>query len=340
VVYKKEKAMDFLRDAAWQFVGMILALLGIFVSILVYLKQRQVKGIAYEVISDTSVLSIQEEVKGKIQVLYNGTPVEEAHLVVLRIRNFGTASGSPADYILPLTFDFGENAEILDTEILETVPNDLKKEIALDKSSHEVMMKPILLNSQDSIKLKVLVTRIDQINVGARINGMPRIYKSEELPRAKRSRAIKRALWISFFCIVGSGGNYICDRRQYLEPCLRRASGRSYIPTSHPRRSSSRLLAISFYGALDHRVLDGIPHVVRYHIFFDYSSWSCFFPIYTKAINKVKMCGLIEVTDGNRAWRPQNQSLHKVGAFKLANIRAGERRFCAQHSASLDSPTT
>jgi hypothetical protein len=199
VVYKKEKAMDFLRDAAWQFVGMILALLGIFVSILVYLKQRQVKGIAYEVISDTSVLSIQEEVKGKIQVLYNGTPVEEAHLVVLRIRNFGTASVSPADYILPLTFDFGENAEILDTEILETVPNDLKKEIALDKSSHEVMMKPILLNSQDSIKLKVLVTRIDQINVGARINGMPRIYKSEELPRAKRSRAIKRALWISFF---------------------------------------------------------------------------------------------------------------------------------------------
>src|SRR5438309_2109807 len=124
---RRRVIVSFLTDPAW--LTVIVSIIAIFSGIIIYLKQKNVKGLVYEVISNTSVFSIEEEaVKGKIQVLYNGKPIDYALLTILKIWNYGNAPIEPSDYILPITFDFGNGAEVLDAEVLDTEPNDLKKE--------------------------------------------------------------------------------------------------------------------------------------------------------------------------------------------------------------------
>src|SRR5437868_10774181 len=124
--------MEFIRDQLWQFVGVITSLIAIGFSILFYLKQRRIKSISYEVISNVPVVSVEEEVKDKIQVLFNGKRIDDARLVVLRLWNSGNAPILSADFDRPIKFDFGEKAEILDAAILETTPESIKDEAAVN----------------------------------------------------------------------------------------------------------------------------------------------------------------------------------------------------------------
>src|SRR5438445_4223381 len=106
--------MDFLRDPLWQFIGVIVALIAIFLTI----AQRSRKEIVYEVVSDTPILSVRGEIKDQIQVLYKGKPLADARLIILRVWNLGNTPISLNDYVEPINFDFGQKAEILDADIL------------------------------------------------------------------------------------------------------------------------------------------------------------------------------------------------------------------------------
>jgi len=185
--------MSFLTDPAW--LAVIVAIIAIFPTIIIYLKQNNVKGLVYEVVSNTPVFSIEEAVKGKIQVLYNGKPIDYALLAVLKIWNYGNAPIEPSDYILPITFDFGNGAEVLDAEVLDTEPNDLKKEAILDVAANKVTLKPVLLNGKDSIQFKVLLTRYNPIKASARVRGVHQIITPDELPGKKIRRALLNISW-------------------------------------------------------------------------------------------------------------------------------------------------
>jgi hypothetical protein len=64
--------MDILRDPVWQFIGVLAALVTIFIA----LRQRNQKEIVYDIISDTPILSIKEEVKNRVKVLFDDKPVD------------------------------------------------------------------------------------------------------------------------------------------------------------------------------------------------------------------------------------------------------------------------
>ena len=188
--------MGFLHDPVLDLIiGIIVTIV---VAFVVYLKQRSRKEIAYDVIANTPVLSIDKEVKGKLQVLYEGKPIDDARLVVLRIWNSGKSPISSIDYERPLTFDFGENSEVLDATIIETKPPDLKEDAAIEKSLNKAIVKPLLLNSNNSIKLKVLLTNFGgNIKASARISGINQILPPEEFPIRKRIRNAEEELKFS-----------------------------------------------------------------------------------------------------------------------------------------------
>src|SRR6266487_3666841 len=149
--------MDFLHDPVVDLIiGIVVT---IFVAFVVYMMQRNRKEIAYDIIANTLVLSIDKEVKDKMQVLYESKPIADARLVVLKIWNSGKAPISSNDYERPLTFDFGEHAEVLDATVIETLPTNIIEEAVFEKSLNKVILKPLLLNRNDSIKLKVLLTK-------------------------------------------------------------------------------------------------------------------------------------------------------------------------------------
>jgi hypothetical protein len=163
---------EFLRDPFWQFASAVLALVAIAISAVLYLLQRRRKALSYEVVSCTPLLSVREEVKGRVQIVFDDTSVSDAHMVVIRVLNSGNVPIIPSDYVRPVKFDFGEIAQILSAEVMETSPDNI--EACIDPETLELM--PVLLNSSDSIMLKILLARFDgTINMDGRIVGVKQI---------------------------------------------------------------------------------------------------------------------------------------------------------------------
>src|ERR1700720_1277119 len=105
--------MDFLSIVSspiWAVIAAIATVAAIFISI----RQHQRKAISYKVISDTPLLSLKEEVKSRVQVLFDARPVRNTRLVVIKILNSGNVPILLTDYHDPIKIGFGDNAEILD----------------------------------------------------------------------------------------------------------------------------------------------------------------------------------------------------------------------------------
>lgn len=171
--------LEFLRDPFWQFVGAVFALGAIAVSVVLYFLQRRHKALSYEIVSRTPLMSVKEEVKGRVQILLDGTPVSDAHMVIIRVTNSGNVPIIPSDYLRPVHFDFGETVQILSAEITETNPDNV--DASLELGSETVVLTPVLLNGGDSIILKVLVAEFaGKIDVDGRIIGVKRIQIARE----------------------------------------------------------------------------------------------------------------------------------------------------------------
>jgi len=170
---------DILRDPVWQFVATILAVIAILVSISLYLKQRRRKMLSYEIVSRTPLLSIEEEIKGVLKILYEGEPVQQVHLIVTTIMNSGNTPILVNEYERPISLGFGEEAQILTAEIAKTQPDSLRASTSIEDD--KVTLQPTLLNGGDSITLKMLVSKFDgEITVDGRIVGVKEIQESRE----------------------------------------------------------------------------------------------------------------------------------------------------------------
>ena len=169
---------EFLRDPMWQFVAVLLGLVAIFVSIFVFLKQRMHKSLSYEILSLNPLLSVKNEIKSELQILYRGKTVEQVHLIVLKIINTGNMPILSKDYEHPISLSFGEEAKILTAEITEKNPDSLRPSARIEEKG--VVLTPILLNSEDSVTLKMLVTRFSKFTVYGRIAGVKEIKEVEK----------------------------------------------------------------------------------------------------------------------------------------------------------------
>jgi hypothetical protein len=166
--------INFFRDSIWQFAGFIVSIIAIVVTVIIYFRQKNFKEISYEIISESSLLSISKEVESKLQILFDGKPVKGVHLILLRIANTGNLPIIPSDYIRNLSILFSGNVNILSAEITNRSPNDIDTTIVINDGN--ITFSPSLLNSEDSIILKALVSQFDgTIDVRGRITGVKNI---------------------------------------------------------------------------------------------------------------------------------------------------------------------
>lgn len=170
---------EFLRDPFWQFVGAVFALATLAASVVFYFLQRTRKALSYEVVSRTSLMSVKEEVKGRVQILFDGTPVSDAHMIIMRVTNAGNVPIVPSDFLRPVKFGFGETVQILSAEVMETNPDNIEHSVEVDTGA--VMLTPVLLNGGDSITLKVLLAQYEgEIDVDGRIVGVKHVQTARE----------------------------------------------------------------------------------------------------------------------------------------------------------------
>ena len=154
-------------------------MLAIVITVIIFLAQRRRKTLAYEIVSQTSVISAADEIAGKIQILFQGEPVRKVHLLVLRLVNTGNIPVTTGDYEREVSFRFGSSGRILTADVSETSPQNLNAEVFIKDKT--VAVKPILLNSGDAITIKTLISDFDdKTSVDGRIIGVKAIEKRTE----------------------------------------------------------------------------------------------------------------------------------------------------------------
>ena len=190
---------DILRDPLWQFVGALLGIFAIIVSIVLFFAQRKKKSLSYEILSKTPVLSAAEEIAGKLQILFQGEVVQKVYLLVIRISNTGNVPIASSDYERPISIRFGGEARILTTEVSESEPKNMDAKV--ETRDQNILVKPVLLNSGDSITIKSLVSNYSgKLNIDGRIIGVKNIS-----PKRDTSNIWSVVLMIAGMVLFGIG---------------------------------------------------------------------------------------------------------------------------------------
>lgn len=168
--------IEFLRDPIWQFVGSVLGLIAIIVTTYSYFIQRRRKSLAYEMLTDTKLLTVGEEIMGDVKILFKSDYVKDVHLVLLRIQNKGDLAIKPDDYEEPIILSFGKNAKILSAEVTSVSPQNLNPNLTILESKIEI--EKILLNKSDNFTIKLLLTGYErQIETETRIIGIQKMRR-------------------------------------------------------------------------------------------------------------------------------------------------------------------
>lgn len=178
--------LDLLRDSIWQFIGFVVPFV---VSIILYRLQRVHKGLAYEIISETAQVSLDEAVDGDLQIFFNNKRVHSIYVVSMKIFNSGNTPIQAEEFYKPLKISFSQEAEILSAKVWG-IPDEMRPQIEL-LTPQDMSLEPLLMNKGDTIFCEFLLSKFDGfLDVEGRVVGIKRI-------QAKTSN--NRVVWIKVF---------------------------------------------------------------------------------------------------------------------------------------------
>ncbi len=162
---------NFLKsDAGRSSIALCAILVSASVAITIFLLNRKRKALIYEILSMTRVLTIKEELSGRVKILFDGETVEDVGLVRIRVMNSGTEPIRASDFVKPVSFSVNEGARIIDAEVTSKRPQGM--EASLSWANNGMMISPMLMNSKDELTLKLLVANFNgKIIQDARIEG-------------------------------------------------------------------------------------------------------------------------------------------------------------------------
>jgi hypothetical protein len=199
----------------WQGIGVLVAVLLFFGSLW---WTRSIKAVSYEVVSQTPLVSLQDSAARQLQVLYNGQPVADVSLIVLRVQNTGNEPIPTVDYEKPITFQFGEGAQVLSAEITEMTPPNLGASVRLTPNSVE--LAPTLLNSEDTLLVKALISgSAIKVTADARIVGVRELLVRQVDPNPLTTYIIMVgiAIWALFQSIPNI--RWVYDKLKDWQQC-------------------------------------------------------------------------------------------------------------------------
>lgn len=167
--------MRFLRDSVWTFIAAILALLALIFSVYTYFGNRETKSLRIEILSNSPLISMDDNITKDITVLYKDRPVRAVSLILVRLENSGNVPIRENDYSSPIVFSLASNAEVGEASIVETKPNSI--EISPAKiATNQTELSNSLLNPGDQVLLRILALNNDgTLNITARIAGISEV---------------------------------------------------------------------------------------------------------------------------------------------------------------------
>jgi len=149
--------------------GIVIAIVGIIISIYI---QRRPKRLSYRILQAMSVVTVKEKLSDKLQVLYDGEPVQDVTLVTLRIVNSGKKIIDIEDFLKSIRIVPLPGTSILAANLINTNPEGIDVEYTVDEFG--ITIEPLVLNPKDSIDFKLVMNHYnDEIEIHTRIKEVP-----------------------------------------------------------------------------------------------------------------------------------------------------------------------
>jgi len=138
---------------------------------------RQRKVFSCTVVSHYPLVDVSKNFSQRVKILFDDKQVDKVSLIVIELRNNGWVPIEDKDFYEPVAMNFGESAEIMSIETVESRPKTLKANTVWQGAC--LTLEPLLLNRGDRIKLKLLVHNFKPpVSVSGRIKGIPAIEES------------------------------------------------------------------------------------------------------------------------------------------------------------------
>jgi hypothetical protein len=179
-------------------IGLLVAVISIFVSIEIYRRQKNCKELTWSIVSNAPVVTFSSAMgpmtQGQVKVLFGTQPVANVYLVVLTIKNSGNVSIQSSDYEKNcITCGFKSGTHTLDVKMLEPQNPHINNQIQSGLLLDQIVLEPMTLNEKEEMTFRFLLDTYnteDDIKVSAKLIG-GKIRKSNQLPDIPGQRLLR-----------------------------------------------------------------------------------------------------------------------------------------------------
>ena len=177
--------MDIFRDQIWQFIGvitgLIIGLVSIGASIWMARNPFNKKMLSAQILAMTELIQVNQLDKSRFRIELDGKWVRDPFLLILSIINTGSMPISSKDFERPLDLYLGEEAEIIDVEVIKTSSKSIEPSIT--RHDNSITIAPLLLNQNEYLTIKLLLANYERkIDFRTRIIGVDEISVVTKLP--------------------------------------------------------------------------------------------------------------------------------------------------------------
>jgi len=192
---------DWLRDGIWEFIGVVLSLVAIFIAVWSLLNGRKKKFLVYKIMTVKTLLK-NTGVGDLIITRRTGELVNDIYQIIIKIFNAGNVPILPSDFVKPLAFHFDKSVQILTVKILRISPS---LTVSFQYAENSISFKPMLLNPQESFWIELLVSSYpEKILHEAHIVGVKEIKKVESKNNVwYKERRLLSKLALSIILVIG-----------------------------------------------------------------------------------------------------------------------------------------
>jgi hypothetical protein len=192
------RSVEIFRDPVAYAIGLVAVLAAIAMA----LHTQPRRGISYEVLSVTQLLTAHEEMEGRLLIRFDGAAVRDISIVLFQIFNSGNQPIVEQDFDRPLRVVIRGRGRILSSQVTEKVPEQLVAEVATVEN--DAVLTPRLMNAGDMVTVKLIITEFEgSVVMSGRIVGVSE-FANAELQGYRADFA--RLLWLMSGVVGGLFG--------------------------------------------------------------------------------------------------------------------------------------
>ena len=183
-----------LKKIDWKWlIALAVSVLGVVVSYYLSTAGAPAQGLTMRLISSYALQPAANSHIRDLQVVLNGTRIDNPYVSTLTLTNTGSKPVASMDFETPIFISVTSEATLVTAQIIDTTPKGIPVEIELDAG--KVKIPKFLSNPNDEITFSLVTSGKPQFDPDGRIAGVSKIeYEDLTQPRARPLAAVLAGL--------------------------------------------------------------------------------------------------------------------------------------------------